>query len=290
MCVAIVVNVEQFRRQRVATVVTLALCSINSYSHTQRVRLTGKNEHIGATSILILLPPSEGKAAGGNADQSWNPASGTFSETLQDKCLTVVKALKKLRGGDAALLGVKGEHLERARRVNASLIGSPSLPAWQRYTGVVWDHLDLASMSATERRRAVSSLAVVSALTGLVMASDPLPDYRLKMGARLDSIGSLATWWRPEVTSALLPVSRRRTVVDLLPQEHRGAIEWDQLAGVARIELVAKSGGKVGGHNAKAAKGLLARHLLSATSSGSTVAKAAASFKNAEYSANVVMI
>lgn len=255
-----------------------------------RVRLTGKNEHIGASSILILLPPSEGKAPGGNDNQSWDPTTGTFSETLQDKCLTVVKALKKVRGGDAALLGVKGEHLERARRVNTSLIGSPSLPAWQRYTGVVWDHLDLESLSAAERKRAVSSIAIVSALTGLVMASDPLPDYRLKMGARLDSIGSLATWWRPEVTSALLQVSRRRTIIDLLPQEHRGAVEWEKLDGAIRLELIAKSGGKVGGHNAKAAKGLLARYLLSAMSGGATVAKAAGSFKNAEYSVRVVAL
>ena len=290
MSVSVVVDVEQLGRQRVTTVVALAFCGVNSYSHTERVRLTDKNEHIGATSILILLPPSEGKAAGGNAGQPWNPASGTFSETLQDKCLTVVKALKKLRGGDAALLGVKGEHLERARRANASLIGAPSLPAWQRYTGVVWDHLDLASLSTAERKRALSSIAVVSALTGLVMASDPLPDYRLKMGARLESTGSLATWWRPEVTSALLHISQRRTLIDLLPQEHRGAIDWDQLTGTIRLELVAKSGGKVGGHNAKAAKGLLARHLLSATSNGATVAKAAASFKNAEYSARVVTL
>ena len=110
------------------------------------------------------------------------------------------------------------------------------------------------------------------------------------MGARLASIGPLATWWRPEVTTALLHASRRRTLIDLLPQEHRSAIDWDQLSGAVRLELVAKSGGKVGGHNAKAAKGLLARHLLSATSNGAIVAKAAASFTNAEYSARVVTL
>lgn len=122
------------------------------------------------------------------------------------------------------------------------------------------------------------------------MASDPLPDYRLKMGARLDSLGSLATWWRPEVTSALHQVARRRTIIDLLPQEHQAAVEWEQLAGAIRLELVAKSGGKVGGHNAKAAKGLLARHLLLSISGGATVAKAASSFKNAEYSVRVVSL
>lgn len=248
-----------------------------------RVRLRDKNVDIGASSILILLPPSEGKAEGGDERRPWKPNSGTFSETLQDKCLTVASALKTLRGGDTTLLGVKGAHLDRARRANTSLIGAPTLPAWQRYTGVVWDHLDLASLTATERKRAVSSIAIVSGLLGLVLANDPIPDYRLKMGARLPSLGALATWWRPDVTEELVNVARRRVVIDLLPQEHRGAVDWTQIPGVVRLELVSKRGGTVGGHNAKAAKGLLARHVLLATGKGASVAKGASSFKHSEY-------
>ena len=181
------------------------------------------------------------------------------------------------------LLGVKGAHLERARRTNTSLLGAPTLPAWQRYTGVVWDHLDLASLTATEQKRAVSSIAIVSGLLGLAMANDPVPDYRLKMGARLPTLGALASWWRPEVTEALAKVAQRRMVIDLLPQEHRGAIDWTQLPGVIRLELVSKRGGAVGGHNAKAAKGLLARHVLLTTGKGASVAKGASSFRHSDY-------
>ena len=163
------------------------------------------------------------------------------------------------------------------------MLGASTLPAWQRYTGVVWDHLDLASLTASERKQAASSIAIVSGLTGLVMASDPLPDYRLKMGARLAPLGALAPWWRPEVTEALTKVARRREIIDLLPQEHRGAIDWAQLPNTVRLELVSKRGGTVGGHNAKAAKGLLARHVLIATSKGVSIAKAATSFKHPDY-------
>jgi cytoplasmic iron level regulating protein YaaA (DUF328/UPF0246 family) len=56
-------------------------------------------------------------------------------------------------------------------------------------------------------------------------------------------------------------------VIDLLPNEHRAA--WtptpDAYASLRSVTFVEKSG-KVAGHDAKAAKGLLARHLLESKS------------------------
>jgi hypothetical protein len=48
---------------------------------------------------------------------------------------------------------------------------------------------------------------------------------------------------------------------------------------------VAHSGGIVGGHNAKAAKGLLAQHLL--ISGDENIARAVKAFSHPEYSAKV---
>jgi cytoplasmic iron level regulating protein YaaA (DUF328/UPF0246 family) len=53
---------------------------------------------------------------------------------------------------------------------------------------------------------------------------------------------------------------RKRLVIDLLPQEHRAAVDLDGLDGVS-LTLVDRSG-KPGGHFAKAAKGELARAIL----------------------------
>jgi hypothetical protein len=72
-------------------------------------------------------------------------------------------------------------------------------------------------------------------------------------------------------------------LIDLLPNEHRAAINWDLVPTALRVDLVAHSGGIVGGHNAKAAKGLLARHLLLST--GTDIRRTVASFKHPEYSA-----
>ena len=238
---------------------------------------------MGSRAFVILLPPSEGKADGGDPAAEWDPADGVFGGALADSRRQVVMALAKTKGGSEKLLGVSGKHLQRAKASNSALIGAPTLPAWQRYTGVVWDHLDLASMSAADRRSATTRIVVPSGLAGLVRGDDPLPDYRLKMGARLAPLGTMARWWQPAVTEALRSVARGRTVVDLLPNEHRAAIDWAAIDDVVRIDLVSRTGGAVGGHNAKAAKGLLARHLLS--SKDVPIARSLASFTHPEYSA-----
>ena len=241
---------------------------------------------MGAHAFVIALPPSEGKAVGGNARVPWRPASGTFGRPLGGWREQVADALRAAGGGDAKLLGVKGAHLERARTVNAGLVGSPTLPAWQRYTGVVWDHLDLASMPASARNIAIRRIVVPSGLMGIVRADDPVPDYRLKMGARLSSFGAMAAWWRDDLTDALAAHLHGTTLVDLLPQEHRGALDWERIDGAVRVDLVSRTGGIVGGHNAKAAKGLLARHLLSARTND--LAALVSSFVHAEYRARIV--
>jgi len=206
---------------------------------------------------MLLLPPSEGKAAGGNPRAAaWTPDAGSFGGRLGELRLAVVEALAAVGGGDEKLLGVKGDHLLRAQSANTSLVGAPTLPAWQRYTGVVWDHLDPATVPSAERRHIV----VVSGLLGLVRGDDPVPDYRLKMGANLAPLGKLSTWWREALTTEVRRRSGRHVIVDLLPQEHRAALDLTGLEGVS--VTLADRAGKPGGHFAKAAKGELARAIL----------------------------
>ncbi|NCU81629.1 MAG: peroxide stress protein YaaA, partial [Acidimicrobiia bacterium] len=69
--------------------------------------------------------------------------------------------------------------------------GAKTLPAAQRYTGVVWDHLDLASLPLALQKIADKNIVIVSGLLGLVAAGDPTPDYRLKIGASLAPMGKL---------------------------------------------------------------------------------------------------
>ena len=218
-------------------------------------------------NFVILLPPSEGKAEGGTPRSKWKPNSGTFAAQLGARRGDVAAALAAAGGGNAALLGVGGKHLDRARAANSALVGAPALPAAERYTGVVWDHLDLAGMTTAQRARALPRIIVPSGVMGACTADDPVPDYRLKMGARLGGLGgTMAKWWHDAVSDAINGYARGCVVIDLLPNEHRAAYtaDHDVVADHVVVDLVTPTG-KAGGHDAKAAKGRLARHLLLTT-------------------------
>ncbi len=212
--------------------------------------------------IAILLPPSEGKAPGGSGP-GWDPASGRFGAKLAGERRAVADSLGSVHGGSPKLLGVKeGPVLERARAANISLIGAPTLPAWQRFTGVVWDHFDPAGFTAAERRKVGRRVFVISALAGVSALDDPLPDFRLKLSVSLDPMGKLSTWWNPTLSEVLNDHLAGRSVVDLLPQEHRAAWQPDPDRYALRSVTLVRPDGSNAGHHAKAGKGLLARALV----------------------------
>lgn len=212
--------------------------------------------------LLVLLPPSEGKASGGARGLS----GGTFSRSLARPRAEVRRALASVLNDpsrSARVLGVQGALLEDARAATRRLVGGrpPLLPAWQRYTGVVWEHLEASSLTIEQRRRVL----VPSGLYGITTADDPIADYRLKLSVSLGGIGSLARFWRPSLTRALRPVVAGRSVVVMLPKEHAAAIDHTALAAVCElveVRFVDRGGSRSVGHAAKAVKGVAARVLL----------------------------
>ena len=211
------------------TVVPLTLFLVNSQAHSPRLANSRAESWVVATKsrLYILLPPSEGKALLGLPNTKWKESDGTFGQSLAKQRTEIVEALKTAGGGSQKLLGVSGNHLARAQRVNISLCGAPTLPAWERYTGVVWDQLDISSLPSVART--------------------------------LAPLGKLSKWWRKDISRVLNKHCAGCTVIDLLPQEHFAAYEPDET--YLRVGLVTK-GGATGGHDAKAAKGRLARHLI----------------------------
>lgn len=210
--------------------------------------------------LIVLLPPSEGKTRGGEGP-GWTVDAGRFPGLAVPR-RRVANALKRARGGNEKLLGARGDLLAEARAANRALVGAPTRPTWARFSGVVWEHLGPATLGTRARRRAEAGVLVVSAVTGLSAWADPVPDFRLKLSARLEPVGGLAAFWRPHVSAALAELAAGHTVVDLLPQEHRAAWVPDP----SRYEVVtptfANVEGKPAGHAGKAAKGRVARRIL----------------------------
>jgi hypothetical protein len=214
---------------------------------------------------LILLPSSETKAPGGTG--AWDPAAGRpEADDLAVGRARVAAALAETMTDPvsaARVTGVRGEAHLRAVAADLATVGGAVLPTRERYRGVVWDHLDPAGLGQGARGLASRSVLVVSALAGVVAWDEPLPDYKLKLTARLGALGVVGTAWRKAVTAELAGRSTGTdVVVDLLPGDHARTVDFTALpAPVVHVSFTTAER-RAAGHGAKAAKGRFARHLL----------------------------
>ena len=210
---------------------------------------------------LLLLPPSEGKADGGSARRSVGKFDAVTEHSRTTIRETLAALLKRSDAEVSKILKVRGPLLTRAREATAALVEGTELllPAWRRYEGVVWSHLDPATMTDAQRRR----ILVPSGLYGLNAATDLIADYRLTMNVSLPPVGNVASFWRPMVTAALK--ATRGPIISLLPNEHGAAIDDTDARlrdRVRHIDFVQSTGTGAAGHDAKAVKGVVARAII----------------------------
>jgi cytoplasmic iron level regulating protein YaaA (DUF328/UPF0246 family) len=219
--------------------------------------------------VLVLLPPSETKHPGG--DGASLDLAGLSAPELTPVRTELAEALVKLADdvpASRATLGLSPKQDDEIER-NAALWTGPTLPALRRYTGVLYDALDVATLTRAQRARADHRLAVGSALFGLVRGTDRIPAYRLSAGSVLPGLPTLRTLWRP----ALAPVLAR--VDDLVVDLRSGS--YAALAPVpAAVTLQVLSERPDGtrtvvSHFNKAHKGRVARLLASSTGEPSDV-------------------
>lgn len=213
--------------------------------------------------MLILLPPSETKRPGGRA-RPWDAASLAFP-SLAPQRIAVVDALVALSADedDAARVLKLGATQRHEVAVNASLPGAPTMPAVDRYTGVLFDALDAASLPAASRRWLGAHVRVHSAPFGPVGALDPIPAYRLGAAASLPGLPSLKRVWADAVTAALAQ-EQPRFVLDLRSEAYVALGPVPAEVPSAYVRVVAEGeGGAVRAlnHFNKHAKGALVRRL-----------------------------
>ncbi|MCO8127741.1 peroxide stress protein YaaA [Acidimicrobiia bacterium EGI L10123] len=215
--------------------------------------------------MLILLPPSEGKAVGSRGAPldldrlSFPGLTGTRRRVLD----ALVAA-----SGQADALAVLGAPKGAADRVaaNTELWTAPTLRVADLYTGVLYDALDLGTLDPAAKRRATRRLVVVSALFGALHPNDRVPSYRLSMGVDLPGVGPLARAWREPLGEVLPGAAGRGVVVDLRSSTYAAA--WKPTGALAErtaaVHVVRDSpGGRTAvSHMAKHSRGLVARELL----------------------------
>ncbi|MBD7957099.1 peroxide stress protein YaaA [Microbacterium sp. Sa4CUA7] len=153
--------------------------------------------------MLILLPPSETKHPGGSG-APWDAASLAFPQLAPERA-AVVDALVALSAApDDAVRRLKlGARQHGEIAVNAALRTAPTMPAVDRYTGVLYDALDAASLDARARRWLGAHVLIHSAPFGPVSALDAIPAYRLGATASLPGLPALRRVWSSAVSTAL---------------------------------------------------------------------------------------
>jgi cytoplasmic iron level regulating protein YaaA (DUF328/UPF0246 family) len=226
--------------------------------------------------VIVLLPPSETKRDGGEGpplrlDALSSPELGPLRAALVDELIDLAAdrpAARRALGISAAQDG----EIDR----NAALLNAPSMPAIERYTGVLYDALDVESLRGAAASRARSRLAVGSALFGLLRAEDAVPAYRLSAGSKLPGGATLAARWRPVLEPVLARMAADELIVDLRSGSYAAL---GRLPGAVDVDVVAEHGDgrrTIVSHFNKAHKGKLARVLASSRSEPNDAAAVAA--------------
>jgi cytoplasmic iron level regulating protein YaaA (DUF328/UPF0246 family) len=162
--------------------------------------------------------------------------------------------------------GVAVNDAPDARRTLRALADAPTMPAHQRYTGVVHGNAGLAEVDPAG---AGADVRIVSALMGLVALDEPVPAYRLEFTATLPGLGgpgtgSIATFWRDRLAEELCRAAVGARVWDLLPAEH--ARMWPvglrEDLDVIGVRFVRPDGRAANAARTKVAKGLLTALLI----------------------------
>ncbi len=217
--------------------------------------------------MLILLPPSEGKAA---------PVRGRPLELATMSLPSLTPARERVLGALVALcrdqpdhaatvLGLSRSQLDLVVR-NASLADAPTARADRIYDGVLYEALGLDSLTPSAKRRAASRLAITSSLFGLVRVNDRIPAYRLSGDATVPGLGPVAGWWRASLGPAVVDAMGRGMLVDLRSSTYAGF--WRPPAElaprVATVRVLHEVAGRrqVVSHFNKSTKGRLVRDLL----------------------------
>ncbi|MFB4348370.1 YaaA family protein [Microbacterium sp. CR_7] len=209
--------------------------------------------------MKILLPPSETKRQGGTGAPL--DLGGLALPELHEERRAVADALVRLASDpDEAqrVLKLSDKQVGEIAH-NRELLAAPTMPAVDRYTGVLYDALDATSLPAASRRWLASHVWIHSAPFGPVGALDGIPAYRLAAGTSLPGIPPLRRHWA-EATSAAIASEEPVFVLDLRSEAYvaLGPIPADVDSAYVRVVT---EHGKALNHFNKKSKGMLVRTL-----------------------------
>ncbi len=223
--------------------------------------------------MLLLLPPSEIKTPGGTGPALGKGLEISLPGLAVARSNLVIALRTAARTGPGALaagLKLPAGLAAAALAADRSVVTAPTMAALDRYAGVLYAALDVPSLTAAARRRAVTEVVVFSGLWGVVRGDDPVPDYRVPASGSVPGLGGVTAHWRRPLAEVLPGLVGDEPVLDLRSTDYLGM--WRPAEGlrdqVLRVRVLAEKGtgtrrtvGPVSFH-AKAVKGQVVRHLV----------------------------
>lgn len=234
------------------------------------------------SAVLILLPPSEAKAAGGTgaslrAAGLSRPGPYGLGGARRQVLETVSALCRSDPVAATSTLRLPGGTATEDLAANIAMLDAPTMPALDRFTGVIYLAMDAAGLTARQRRAALASVHIFSGAFGLLRADEPVPLHRVPAAAAIPPIGGLTAYWRAHLREAAPSLfAPGSLLVDLRSTDY--AALW-QVTGPLRASvtpvrvLVERRVGRKWvrrtlSYQSKLGKGLLARELIVAAAAG----------------------
>lgn len=198
--------------------------------------------------MRVLLPPSESKVAGGAAGSVFDSAALSFPELAASRARVLDAVVA------AAERAAPAPSVARQRWIddNRALRSAPTLPAIERYAGVLYDAVGVSTLENPARAWLDAHVVIASALFGFVRAGDGIPSYKFSNSGLT---GPLRGAWR-EVGSLVAD----GFVVDLRSKAYA---QLAPVSGAVDVEVIGVDGAALNHWN-KHGKGALVRSLAEA--------------------------
>ena len=200
--------------------------------------------------MKYLIPPSEGKSKVISKETLFSDTNFRFEQHVDD----VVRLLSLIEDEDlSSVYGTSEEKAMIFHRQNQDIFNSKCAYAIERYTGVVYEHLNWESLNKSSQDFLDNHIYIFSGLFGMVTPKTLIPDYKLKM-----NVLSLQYHWNPIITESL---KDEDLIIDLLPQVHRKAYTKGDNVITIDFQVIKKGKKSAAGHFGKAVKGQLIRYI-----------------------------
>ena len=200
--------------------------------------------------MKYLIPPSEGKSKVISQDVLFSDTNFKFEQHVKQ----VVRLLSLIEDEDlSSVYGTSEEKAMIFHRQNQDIFNSKCAYAIERYTGVVYDHLNWDTLDKKAQNFLEDHIYIFSGLFGIVSPKTLIPDYKLKM-----NVLSLQYHWSPVLTEEL---KKEDVIIDLLPQVHRKAYNKGKNVITIDFQVIKKGKKSAAGHFGKAVKGQFIRYI-----------------------------